>query len=274
MLVRDTYYERIERNIGHITFEEQDLIRNSKIAIMGVGGIGGPLTDQLVRVGCQNIVICDNDRYDETNLNRQLCIREDLGKYKVEHIREHLLNIDSELSIDDYRHMSNKTIDIILNEVSIVCLSLDDPIASVLIARKCRKKNIPMVESWGIPYLWAWWFTQNSIEYESCYNMNTKALSDIELENANLESHRELLPKLIQFPGFREIYNRQDTYFEKMVKGEIPYRSFAPFVHLTASYLATEIIFAGILDVKEKILAPNVLGYDYIRMKPLKFQIK
>jgi len=268
------YQSRVSRNIGHLTYEEQEKIRTSKLAILGVGGLGGPLTDQLARVGCQNLVICDNDQYDESNLNRQLCTQEDLGKLKIDHLKKHLLSIDPGIRIAKYKDITNHTIDKILKNVKVVCLSLDDPITSVIIARKCREHNIPMVESWGIPYLWAWWFTQNSIGYESCYEMNTEDLTLRELEATSLKGYKELLPKLTQFPGFQAIYDRETGYFEKMKNGEIPYRSFAPFVHLTASYLTTEIIFAGLLKIKEKILAPNVVGYDYIRMKPLRFQIK
>ncbi|TFF94096.1 MAG: ThiF family adenylyltransferase [Promethearchaeota archaeon] len=271
MLINDKYYNRIERNIGHTTSKEQEFIRASKIAIMGVGGLGGPLVDQLARIGCQNLILCDNDRYDESNLNRQLCTTKDIGMYKVDHLRKHLLNIDPEISILNYKNVRSSNIDTILHEVKVLCLSLDDPITSVIIARKCREKGIPMVESWGVPYLWAWWFTSKSIDYESCYEMNTKNISLEDLETLYLEGYRELLPKLVQFPGFREIYDREHGYFEKMKNGVIPYRSFAPFVHLTASYLAIEVIFAGLLKVKKKILAPNIVGYDYIRMKELRF---
>ncbi|MBD3212413.1 MAG: hypothetical protein GF311_07380, partial [Candidatus Lokiarchaeota archaeon] len=79
MVWKDSYRERTARNIGHITYKEQEILRTSKIAIMGVGGLGGTLTEQLVRVGCQNIVICDKDIYDITNLNRQLCTENDIG---------------------------------------------------------------------------------------------------------------------------------------------------------------------------------------------------
>ncbi|MBD3196049.1 MAG: hypothetical protein GF317_13405, partial [Candidatus Lokiarchaeota archaeon] len=242
--------------------------------IMGVGGLGGTLTEQLVRVGCQNIVICDKDIYDITNLNRQLCTENDIGSYKVDHLARYLKNIDSSISIQKFTSVSSDNIKKLLKNVKVVCLSLDDPIASILIARFCKKNEIPMVESWGIPYLWAWWFTKQSIDYESCYQMNTKHLDTDEIEHSELIGYKSFLPKLTQFPKLRDVYDRQEGYFEKMKNGEIPYRSFAPFVHLTASYLAVEIVFAGLLNVKDKILAPNILGYDYIRMKEFRFQMK
>ncbi|TFF97460.1 MAG: ThiF family adenylyltransferase, partial [Promethearchaeota archaeon] len=271
MLIEDMYHARISRNIGHITYREQERIRTSKVAIMGVGGLGGPLTDQLVRIGCQNIIICDHDKYDHSNLNRQLCTLNDLGKYKVDHLKDYILQIDPELNISEKKEVNSKNIDDLLKDVQVVVLSLDDPVASIIIARKCREKCIPMVESWGIPYLWAWWFTPESIDYESFYNMPTRSTSIEELERTTMNASAELFPKLTQFPGLKKIYDREKGMFEKLLSGQISFPSMAPFVHLTASYLATEIIFAGLLSVKEKVLAPKVVGYDYIRMRPINF---
>ncbi|TFF89927.1 MAG: hypothetical protein EU548_05615 [Promethearchaeota archaeon] len=237
-LWNESYKNRINRNIGHLTFKEQEIVRTSRIAILGVGGLGGILTELLVRTGCQSLVICDKDVYEESNLNRQLCTKKDLGKFKVDHLKDHLIQIDPELTISKAKSVTSRNIDSLLEDVHLVCLTLDDPVASILIARKCREKGIPLLESWGIPYLWAWWFTSNSIDYETCYHMDTWFLNFQELEKSDLRSHVELFPKLIQFPEFKEIYDREKGYFEKMKSGEIPYRSFAPFVHLTASYLA------------------------------------
>ncbi|MBW1784772.1 MAG: ThiF family adenylyltransferase [Deltaproteobacteria bacterium] len=61
------------RNIGPITYKEQELIRTTKVAVLGIGGLGGSLAENLVRTGCQNLVICDQDIFDESNLNRQIC---------------------------------------------------------------------------------------------------------------------------------------------------------------------------------------------------------
>ncbi|MEJ2251692.1 MAG: ThiF family adenylyltransferase [Candidatus Lokiarchaeota archaeon] len=255
----DYYKQRVSRNIGHLTLNEQEQLRTSKIAIMGVGGLGGTLTDQLVRVGFQNISICDRDVYDETNLNRQLCTKENLGEYKVDHLKSYLSKIDPNVNITKYTSITSKNVDYILKDVKVVALSLDDPIASIIIARKCREKSIPMIESWGIPYLWAYWFTSESIDYESCYNLGTTSLSIEALEGMHLKSHIELFPRLIQFPRFQEIYDREKGYFDKMINGDIPYRSFAPFVHMTASYLAFEIIFAGVLHIKDRVKNFSIL---------------
>ena len=65
----NSYWERVTRNIGPITYREQETIRTSRVTVLGVSGIGGSLAENLVRSGCQNLVICDFDVFVEFNLN-------------------------------------------------------------------------------------------------------------------------------------------------------------------------------------------------------------
>ena len=67
------YSHQISRNLGHVTLEEQEILRNTPIGVFGVGGLGGLLSEQLVRTGCEHIVICDRDIFEPSNLNRQTC---------------------------------------------------------------------------------------------------------------------------------------------------------------------------------------------------------
>ena len=170
--------------------------------------------------------------------------------------------------------VNDNTIGKLLKDVKLVALTLDDPIGSILIARGCREREIPLVETWGIPYIWAFWFTKGSIDYETCYGLNTHKMTTHELLNSEMTSFRNLFPKLLQFPDIDEIYDREPGMWDQMKKGKIGYRSFAPFIGIAASYLCTEIIFAGLLGVKPMNLAPNVSGFDYLRMKPLQFKMK
>jgi len=271
------YWEHVIRNIGPITFEEQETIRTSRVAVLGVGGLGGPLAENLVRAGCQNLVICDFDVFDESNLNRQICTIEDIGKRKIDVVAEFLQRIDPEVSVRKFFKISLRNIDAILEGVKVIALTLDDPATSIFIAREARKREIPMIESWGVPFLFTWWFTTDSVDYEGCYGLQTKKFDYVELSNLkkeiDLATYQALLPKVFTMPGVREKYDREPGAFEEMMSGNIGARSFAPFVRITADFLSVDVIFSGILSVKPKNLAPNLKGFDYINMEVLETKL-
>ena len=273
----EPYWEHVIRNIGPITFEEQEKIRTSKVAVLGVGGLGGPLAENLVRAGCQNLVICDFDVFDESNLNRQICTIEDIGKRKIDVVEAFLRKIDPELSVSKFFKITQENIDLVLEGVKVIALTLDDPATSIFISREARKRGIPMIESWAVPFLFTWWFTPESVDYEETYGLDTKKFSYSELLNLkkeiNLATYQALLPKVFTMPGVREKYDREPGAFEEMMAGNIGARSFAPFVRITADFLSVDVIFSGILDVKPKNLAPNLKGFDYINMEVLEAKL-
>jgi len=266
------YSKFINRNIGLVSIEEQEKIRNTSVAIFGVGGLGGPLVEELARSGCENISICDNGTFKVSNLNRQLCFKEHIGKFKVDILENLLKKINPNIEVNKTLEVSELNVSNILKHVSLAVLTLDDPVISILIARECLKMKIPLLESWGIPYLWAWWFTPQGIDYESCYGFNTKKISinNIRDSKENVTNIKmKIFNKLLQFPGIRERYDREKGTVKSLLSGKIPFVSFAPIVRMTASFLTFEIIFSGIIKAKKMILAPNVLGYDYIKMRPI-----
>ena len=268
------YSQHVSRNLGHVTPQEQELLRTTPIGVFGVGGLGGLLSELLVRAGCERLVICDKDVFDRSNLNRQICLKKHIGMRKIDVVQEKLGKINECVQVEKFNAVNMSTIDKLLRNVKMVALTLDDPIGSILIARGCQERGIPMVETWGIPYIWSFWFAKGSIDYETCYDLDTHDMTNAELLASHMTSFGDLLPKLLQFPGIDAIYDREPGMWAQMKHGDIPYRSFAPFIGISASYLCVEIIFAGLLGVKPMNLAPNVSGFDYLRMKPFQFKMK
>ncbi|MFX0011382.1 MAG: ThiF family adenylyltransferase [Candidatus Hermodarchaeota archaeon] len=262
------YWEHVSRNIGLVSFREQELIRTSKIAVLGVGGVGGPVAENLVRVGCQHLVLADRDVFDATNLNRQLCTLEDIGRYKVEVVAEFLQKIDPEVQITKYTTITPSNINKVLDGVDVVALTLDGPITSILIARECRRHRIPMCETWAVPSLFCWFFTPDSIDYETLYQLNTHHLSneELELERDNLEltTCKSLFSKIIRLVGVEDKYDKEPGAYQMMMKEQIGIRSFAPIVRLNADFLTIELIFAGILAIKPMYLAPEYKEFAYL----------
>ena len=76
---------RYERNIPSLTEAESELLRTKKVAVIGCGGLGGYIIEQLARLGIGTIRIVDGDVFEESNLNRQLFSDMNvLGKPKTE----------------------------------------------------------------------------------------------------------------------------------------------------------------------------------------------
>jgi molybdopterin/thiamine biosynthesis adenylyltransferase len=272
----DYYKQLIERNIGIISAEEQEKIRTTHVVLFGVGGLGGRIAEILVRSGCEHLSIIDFDTYSISNLSTHNITKNDIGKYKVDILNEKFVEINPNMKIRKYYSVDEKKISSILQEVDIATLSLDGAIGSILVARECRKKHIPLVEAWSLPYIFAWWFTENNIDYESCYRLNTREKSYSELVSmTNLQQHfrNQVFSVLEKFPNFHQYYNHEEDTIEKMRNGAINLRSLTPLVFMTSGYVAFELIFAGILKRKEMILAPEIRSYDIFESKYENFHI-
>lgn len=93
--------------------------KTKKIVIVGCGGIGSPLAELLVRGGFVNLILIDNDIIDETNLQRQIFFEEDIGEYKANALKKHLLKIDKESKIEDKIGLLNS------KNIKDICLNCD-----------------------------------------------------------------------------------------------------------------------------------------------------
>ena len=90
-----------DRTIGLFGEDKFEIIQSKTIAIFGLGGVGGTAFEALVRTGFRKFVICDFDKVDPTNLNRQiLYTSNDIGRNKVEAAKERALSINPDIEIN------------------------------------------------------------------------------------------------------------------------------------------------------------------------------
>ncbi|MFC1616655.1 ThiF family adenylyltransferase [Candidatus Margulisiibacteriota bacterium] len=127
------YEDMFGRNIGNITEEERAILRKTKIAILGQGGVGGGQTQCLARLGCEELTIADNGIYDEPDLNRQYSSDSTkIGKNKAQCVKEAILNINPDINLtvydkgvteENYKSIVDNN-DVILNELDFNVLAL------------------------------------------------------------------------------------------------------------------------------------------------------
>lgn len=143
------YNQMISRQIEIFTPEEQETIKSTPVTVMGCGGLGGTVIEQLVRTGFENISIIDQDVFDETNLNRQIRSNLDtIGKSKVETVIENSLKINPDLNITGYDEtITQDNVSDIFIGTDVLIDAVDNVYTRVLISRECRNQNITYVHS-------------------------------------------------------------------------------------------------------------------------------
>ncbi len=91
---------RFEKNTGIMTLAEMEKIAQTRVLLVGLGGLGGFVASSLARLGVRSLVLVDYDRFSTSNLNRQLYASLDtLGKSKVDVLVGELKKINPDIEI-------------------------------------------------------------------------------------------------------------------------------------------------------------------------------
>lgn len=151
--------DRYSRNKTMITDEEQQLLKDSRVCVLGCGGLGGHIIEMLTRLGVGHLTVVDGDVFDETNLNRQLLSTEvsiGLNKASVAKVRMGIVN--PEVTI----HPVEEFITI---ENGLNMLKNQDIVVDALDSIDIRLKVVDMCKELEIPYVYgaiAGWYGQVS----------------------------------------------------------------------------------------------------------------
>ena len=94
----ENQFSRTELLIGEEAVEK---LKNSKVAVFGIGGVGSFVVEGLVRAGVGNFILVDNDKVSLTNLNRQLMTNQNnIGKLKTEELENRINTINPGCNIE------------------------------------------------------------------------------------------------------------------------------------------------------------------------------
>jgi len=144
----ETMYTRTEMLIG----DSIDKIKNSKVIVFGVGGVGGYAVESLARVGIGSIDIVDSDCFSISNLNRQILATIDtVGKKKVDVAKDRIKSINPNCIVNSYDMFydaSNKD-QIDLTKYDYVIDAIDTVTSKLLLIEFCKANNINIISSMG-----------------------------------------------------------------------------------------------------------------------------
>ena len=123
-------------------------LKNSKVAIVGLGGVGGSAAEAVCRMGVGTLILVDNDTVDDTNLNRQLfATAETVGMDKVDAALQRLrtLNPEANFIVKKEFYLPENSDFLFDLQPDLVLDAIDTVTAKLHLAKTCKEKDIPLV---------------------------------------------------------------------------------------------------------------------------------
>ena len=146
------YREFTTRNIGFVTEAEQALLRTSPIFVCGVGGMGGACLMALVRAGVGRLIIADLDKFEVSNLNRQLfATLDNVGRHKAEASLDACRRINPDIEIEVLHADWPEHLDRVLVTAKVVVNGTDDLAASLRLYRGARAQGCSVIDAYASP---------------------------------------------------------------------------------------------------------------------------
>lgn len=144
-----TQFSRTELLLGK---EAMEKLKNSRVAVFGIGGVGGYVCEALVRSGVGSFDLIDDDKVCLTNLNRQIiATRKTVGKYKTEVMKERILDInpDAKVEIHNCFFLPENADEFPFSEYDYVVDAVDTVTAKISLVMKAQECHVPIISSMG-----------------------------------------------------------------------------------------------------------------------------
>lgn len=132
--------------------EAMEKLKNSRVAVFGIGGVGGYVCEALVRSGVGHFDLIDDDKVCLTNINRQIiATRKTIGKYKTEVMKERMLDINPDVDITVHQcfFLPENAEEFHFESYDYVVDAVDTVTAKLELVMKCREKGVPIISSMG-----------------------------------------------------------------------------------------------------------------------------
>jgi len=142
-------FSRTELLLGKDAMEK---LAASRVAVFGIGGVGGYTVEALARSGIGAIDIIDDDKVCLTNINRQIiATRKTIGKYKVDVAEERILDINPDAAVRKYKtfYMPDTADQFDFTEYDYIVDAIDTVTGKIELAVNAQKAGTPIISSMG-----------------------------------------------------------------------------------------------------------------------------
>ena len=132
--------------------DAMESLYSKKVAIFGIGGVGGYVCEALVRSGIGAFDLIDDDKVCLTNLNRQIiATRKTVGKYKAEVMRDRMLEINPDANIDIHKcfFLPENADDFSFSEYDYIVDAVDTVTAKIELIMRAGREGVPIISAMG-----------------------------------------------------------------------------------------------------------------------------
>ncbi len=144
--------EELSRTIMLLGEENVEKLKNKKVIVFGVGGVGGYTCEALARTGVGRIDIVDNDTVSLSNINRQIiALHSTVGQKKVEAMKSRMIDINPNIVVNafDIFYTPESSGDFDFTEYDYVIDAIDTVAGKIDLAERCDALNVPIISSMG-----------------------------------------------------------------------------------------------------------------------------
>lgn len=142
-------FARTELLLGE---EAMERLARSRVAVFGIGGVGGYVCEALVRSGIGAFDLIDDDKVCITNLNRQIiATRKTVGRYKTDVMKERMLEINPDVKVRVYKRfvLPENVEEFPFEEYDYVVDAVDTVTAKIAVVLQAQKKEVPVLSCMG-----------------------------------------------------------------------------------------------------------------------------
>ena len=127
-------------------------LRSARVAVFGIGGVGGYTVEALARSGVGELHLVDADRVSVSNINRQIiATHKTVGQYKTEAARDRILEIDPEIKVFTYNLFFGEeyAAQFDFSSFDYVVDAIDSLSSKILLITLCKEANTPIISAMG-----------------------------------------------------------------------------------------------------------------------------
>ena len=142
-------FSRTERLLGEAAMKR---LSASRVAVFGIGGVGGYVAEALARSGVGALDLFDNDTVSESNLNRQIiALRSTVGQYKVDVMRDRIADICPNTKVIPHRcfYMPENAAEYPFDGYDFVVDAVDTVTAKLTIIEQANRAGVPVISCMG-----------------------------------------------------------------------------------------------------------------------------